>query len=333
MRKKMKKLIKRFINKYKVYYLLLNDICAYSKKLLRHNASVKTDDDIMKMQYTLLRENHVIEKGMSMRNPRKGFGQEKVTNLIVRLNKYYQLYGNIDKEFLIYPLSTIKEYISYTITHGTDISSIEQQYNKLLEITKIKEDQLNITGGILPTSRAEIALASQQSFEQLLYTRHSIRYYTHELPAQKDIEKALHMAQRTPSACNRQGWHTHIFMGENSTKLLKLQGGANGFEEEIHCCIVVTADMRAFLSYESMQCYVDGGLYAMNLINSLHSLGYGTIPLSCGFTQTKLDFISKTFNIPDHEVMICIIGVGCLPENFNIAISQRKDIKHTNIYH
>lgn len=43
----------------------------------KYNASIRTDEDITKMQYTLLRENHVIEKGLSMRTPRKGVRSEK----------------------------------------------------------------------------------------------------------------------------------------------------------------------------------------------------------------------------------------------------------------
>ena len=72
---------KRFIKEAYHFYLLLS----------KYNASHHTDEDMEKMQYTLLRENHVIEKGMSMRNPRKGFGQKKVANLLKRLQKYFEL--------------------------------------------------------------------------------------------------------------------------------------------------------------------------------------------------------------------------------------------------
>ena len=92
---------KRFLKEAYHFYLLLS----------KYNASHHTDEDMEKMQYTLLRENHVIEKGMSMRNPRKGFGQKKVANLLQRLQKYFELYSDRDKEFLKYPLSTIKQYI------------------------------------------------------------------------------------------------------------------------------------------------------------------------------------------------------------------------------
>ena len=36
------------------------------------------------------------------------------------------------------------------------------------------------------------------------------------------IEKALKLAQKTPSACNRQSWHTHVFQGEESINLIKI---------------------------------------------------------------------------------------------------------------
>ncbi len=36
---------------------LIIEVIAYMKQLLKYNASVSTDNDIQKMQYTLLREN------------------------------------------------------------------------------------------------------------------------------------------------------------------------------------------------------------------------------------------------------------------------------------
>lgn len=66
----------------------IKEAIIFWKLTSKYNASHHTDSDMEKMQYTILRENHVIEKGMSMRNPRKGFGQEKVIKLLVRLKKY-----------------------------------------------------------------------------------------------------------------------------------------------------------------------------------------------------------------------------------------------------
>lgn len=297
---------------------------------VKYNASNHTDRDLQKMQYTLLRENHTIEKGMSMRNPRKGFGQEKVNNLLVRLNRYVDLYADQDIEFLNYPLSTIKGYIDYTRASGVGIPKIEKDFAQLM--TRVRKTTIETHAGIAIINKDEIIQTCNSSFESLLHSRHSIRYFSEEPVSKELIEKALTLAQRTPSACNRQGWLTHVFTGDYSVKLIKWQGGSRGFEDEIRCSILVTANLKAFLSYEVHQAYVDGGLYAMNLINALHSLGLGTIPLSCGFYRERLKGL-KHFDIPENEVPILIIGVGHLQPTFNVAVSERKDISVTNTYH
>ena len=150
---------------------------------------------------------------------------------------------------------------------------------------------------------------------------------------QDQSAEALALAARTPSACNRQAWHTHIFFGEDAHELLRMQGGCNGFCEDIPCCIVVTADMKGFLGHEPFQCYIDGGLYAQNLINALHFVGLGSIPLSCGFMSSQLLHMQKRFNIPANEVMIVIIGTGVMYDEMKIAESTRRPISATNMYH
>ncbi|MDE6345167.1 MAG: nitroreductase family protein [Muribaculaceae bacterium] len=283
---------------------------------------------MQKMQYTLLRENHIIEKALSIKDTKKGFGVAKITNLCKRLKIYDDRYGLIDPDFLTYPLVTIKKYISHTKdTSDVNIEEIEAIYNELS--VKYLTSPVQIFGGIEICSSDNIINKAKGDFKDLIYSRHSVRYFTADLPSDSIISKALALASRTPSACNRQGWKTHVYKGSICHKLLKWQGGANGFEQDVHCAILVTADLRAFLEYEVFQAYVDGGLYAMNLINALHFQGLGTIPLSCGFNGKKLDEL-KHFNVPENEVPILIIGTGYYPNEFKVAISTRKPVERTN---
>lgn len=313
--------------------LFFIETMSYWRRLCRHNASMHTDHDIRKMQYTLLRENHIIEKGMSMRQPRHGFGQTKVIELIERLRKYAKLYGNTDHDFLIYPLTTIKAYIAYQHQENVSIPNIEADFAQLCKESGIDSKSLELPAGIVTERSVNLQEKAAGDFSSLLYSRHSIRYFQDHIPSKDLLDKALTLAARTPSACNRQAWHTHIYFNKDSHKLLELQGGCNGFFQDIHCSIVVTANMKGFLHYEPFQCYIDGGLYAMNLINALNYVGLGTIPLSCGFYNSKLSAIQKRFDIPSNEVMIVIIGVGVMTDNVKVAVSTRKPIEKTNTYH
>lgn len=307
------------------------EVKRFYQLLSRYNASVNTDGDKQKMEYTLLRENHIIEKGMSMKSPRKGFGQEKVLSLLHRLEKYYNQYGNSDCEFLRYPLTTIKKYIVYTKNNGVEIGDIENRHRILSKAVRC--DFNSDAAGVVLMSRDEIRAAAKGDFKSLVNSRHSIRYFDQTaLPSIGQIEAALEIAQRTPSACNRQAWHTHVFRGTKSIELVRWQGGCRGFEDEITSAILVTADLKGFLWHEVYQAYVDGGLYAMNLINAIHSLGMGTIPLSTGFDYKQIQNLSQ-FDIPENEVPILIIGFGNLMKDFNVAVSTRKPISKTNVFH
>lgn len=302
--------------------MFLREALAFWSLTRKYNASNHTDEDIEKMQYTLLRENHVIEKGMSLRHPKKGFGKEKVKHLLQYLDLYVNRYADKDASFLKYPMSTIRGYIAYMKDSGVEISDVESLYMQLLIKTGFSEVEERV--GIVPITREYILSECKKDFESLLKSRHSIRYFKDVPPDINLIKEALVMAQLTPSACNRQGWKVHIFSGNKSLELLKWQGGCRGFEEEMKFSILVTADLKAFLSYEVHQAYVDGGLYAMNLINALHSLGIGTIPLSTAFDCYWLARLKK-FGIPDNEVPILIIGIGEMEDQFNVASSVRKD--------
>lgn len=310
----------------------LHEVCYFWQLTHLYNATNHTDDDIQKMQFTILRENHVIEKGMSMQNPRKGFGQEKALHLIERLSKYCDLYGQNNSAFLTYPLSTLLSYIRYIESQGVDIPEVRKAYEKLCDRvpTELKTD--SVVGGICETTKEDLLNSCNKGFESLLLSRHSLRYFSKESVSRETINKALQMAQRTPSACNRQGWHTHIFNGEESVRLMYWQEGCRGCEEGFKQSVLVTANLKAFLSHEVFQAYIDGGLYAMNLVNAFHSLGVGTIPLSCGFGFEKLKHLDQ-FGIPEYELPILIIAFGNVEEKYHYAVSSRKDISQTNTYH
>lgn len=318
------------INHLRVEKNLLKEVFFFWIKLRKYNASVFTERDMEKSQYVLLRKTHTIEKGLSMRNPRKGFGQQKVKDLIGELLVYNETFGKDGTSFLQYPVNTINTYILYTKRNNVEINDIEQDFVQLIQQSGIKP--IDSFKSIITYYKDDIISKKEFSFKDLLNSRHSIRYFRNEVPSKEIIDEALQIASKTPSACNRQGWKTHVFLGDKSIQIVQWQSGAKGFEDEIKGAVLVTANLKAFLFYEIYQAYVDGGLYAMNLINAFHSLGMGTIPLSVGFECSKLSTL-KQFDVPDNEVPIVIIGFGYLEDEFKTALSERKNIQMTNTYH
>ena len=309
----------------------LAEVSDFLMRLNKYNASVDTDADRVKMEYTLLRETHVIEKGMSLRSPKIGFGKQKVEALLGRLHTYWVRYGAQNRDFIRGPLDTIASYLSYMDETHVEVEGIRERFNKL--VSMIGVEPYGGRGGVKTVSAEDVRAATRGDFLSLARSRHSIRYFDPgKIPSEEEMKKALEVAQYTPSACNRQAWHVHVYRGSRCLELLQWQSGCRGFEDEVKCALLVTADMKGFLSYEVHQAYVDGGLYAMNLIHALHYVGLGTIPLSTGFECQKLRRLSA-FGVPENEVPIVIIGGGCLPAQLNVAVSARKSIDETTTWH
>lgn len=320
----------KFLTKSKLVLNFYRESLNFFFLLTKYNASIDTYSNKQKLQYALLKENHVIEKGMSLRSPKKGFGKERVLKLLNDLIEYYHLYK--DDDFIKYPLATIKTYIRYSKGNKVAVDEIENKFDRLRKLSNLVESDFKIDAGVKEVTKDEILQKSKIDFENLVKTRHSIRYLSPEPPEIDLINAALAIAQRTPSACNRQAWFTYIFNPQQTFEVLSWQGGARGFEKDIPMAILVTANLNAFLSHEPHQAYVDGGMYAMSLIYALHAQGLGTVPLSTAFKVDKIKKLHKKFGIPQNEVPIVIVGVGQLLNKFNVAISIRKPIEETTNY-
>lgn len=308
-------------------FSFLTEMWHYFRLLCKFNASVAISDNPEKMRYLIARESHVFEKALSLKNTRKGFGKEKAINLISHIERYVGMEG-CKYELLNYSVNILDRYVAHLQKEGDGCADLKER----VELLKSAIGYRSVDAGIAMIAGEEINQNAKGDFKSLLKSRHSIRYFSTKPVEDGVITEALEMARFTPSACNRQSWKTHIYRDDAAKSIIKWQGGAKGAEDHIHCAILVTADLRAFFAHEPFQVYIDGGLYAMNLINALHFCGLGTLPLSCGYPAKKLRELRR-FEIPYNEVPIVIIATGYIEDNVKIAVSGRLPVDLTNTYH
>jgi len=180
--------------------------------------------------------------------------------------------------------------------------------------------------------RATISVArsnfvNRDNFRDFAKSRHSVRNFTGEKVAYKEIKKAIEIAQTAPSVCNRQSAKVRVFYDDEMREVLKLQNGNRGFDQEIGALLIITSDTKSFFySGEINQAFVDGGLFSMMLLMALHDLGYGACMLNwcvSGAIDRKLRDITK---IGESEIVVMFMAVGVLPEFFKVALSQRRPI-------
>lgn len=309
---------RNFIAHLRIIIELINEYKTLSKHLGAFNTYKKKE----KLEADITIKVHAIEKGLAMANPRVGFGEQKIEDLLNVLNSYRKCFGDI--QFLNHSIPVLESYFNFNIENQYSNQILFEKFNKLKQTLKVNPCY---RGGTINLSKNYITANSQINFDEFINSRYSIRDFSDDPIDEKLIINALQISRKTPSSCNRQAWKVHVFRDKIKKKeLLEFQGN-RGFIDQIDTAIIVSCSLNSFFIHERHQAYIDGGLYAMTLIYALHSQGLGTIPLTMAMTSSKMNIFYKKFNIEKELVPILIIGVGNLKENFKVALSERKNIE------
>lgn len=277
---------------------------------------------------------HRMEKALSLKAPRPGFGQTTVHELLQDLSLYSARYG-VDHTVMA-SLRALGSYFEYNAGQGVSVPELEQRFRSLEAMLATGgAGSCTVSGGVTKLTRSEIIAAANIDFMSFSETRRSIRNFaTGDVPI-SDIEAAVATAQRTPSVCNRQMWKVHVFLDEEKKKsVLKYQNGNRGFGEDASAILIITASLEYFIGVgERNQAYIDGGMYAMTLLYALHSLGYGTCCLNLSLQPKTDQALRRAANIPASEALVMMVAVGRLPEELHVATSPRKEVDQVMVLH
>ncbi|WP_425041418.1 nitroreductase family protein [Primorskyibacter sp. S187A] len=289
------------------------------RRYLRWSHGMDTDRTEAQSRHALYKAYHGVEKGLSLSEPRPGFGRDKVMALTRKLQEYRDRHG----VELAPAVSALHAYQAFNATHDVDNAPLE---------AFLAGQPDNGVGGTARVTAQDIRAAGAQADASFFWSRHSVRQYA-PTPVDLDlIAEAVDRARKTPSVCNRQGPRVHVF--ENAQQALDWQPGNRGFGDRASRALVVTADLQAFSGAgERNQPFVDGGMFAMSLLYALHSLGLGACPLAWSMRHSDDQKMRQALNIPDSEAVIMMISVGHLPEELEVARSHRMGLDHVMVLH
>jgi len=296
---------------------LLSDVWYSYRRFVRNFGRLGMKKDEQKYSADLRIRVHAIEKGLSLANPRTGFGEEKIKVILGMVEYYKKTFKNQD--FLIEIKSIMDSYFEFQKSRGHINKELVDIYSSLF--VDVQNDES--LGGIEVIKKEDVDKAILFDFDKFVRSRCAIRTFSSTPVNITQIKAALKIAEKTPSACNRQPWRVYVFRGQKKDDILKWQHGSMGFSEEIDSAILVCCNTQSYFMGEMNLPYVDGGLYAMTLLYALHSQGLGTIPLTMGLEHNKLETLYKRFGVKDNEVPILLIGVGNLKDEFEVAKSNR----------
>lgn len=327
----MKKIIKKILPKslkIKIIKLLKNkylksEFIKDYKKYREYSYSFSTEKEKRHYESDLIFYYHKIEKGLSLPEPRIGFGQENIKYMVKLLEEYVNKYGWDDISSI--SLNTLYQYYYFNKDNNLELNDL---FSKIEVLKASMPNNIDLgVGGTIEVSKDEID-NSMIDFKRFAFSRYSIRNFAPGEVSQELINEAVEIAQKTPSVCNRQTSKVYVYSGEEKEKVLKYQNGNAGFGHLSDKILIVTSDLKDFRgSHERNQAYIDGGMYSMSIIYALHSLGLGTCALNLSITNAREEELKKVAKIPGSEVLIMMIAVGHIPDKLKVAWSPRRDVK------
>jgi len=313
------KLLERTLRYFKTLSCYLYDFRRYA----RYSNTVHPEDNPQKLEARITAHYHVIEKGLSLKEIKPGFGQAVVNDLLHLLNFYVSKNYSTDNVQFISAIGALEDYIQFNKSVNADVSDVEEIVIKLK--ARISGDTK--IGGIIEINKIDILKLSKSDFEQFVTGRHSIRNFTDETVDMSLINKAVKIASRTPSVCNRQSWKVYaVNEREKIDRLLSIQTGNRGFGHTVNMLLLVTSDLNYFDGAgERNEAFVDGGLFSMSLLYALYNVGLGAVSLNWAVAKNKDKQLRRLINIKKSENVIMYIAVGHFPDKIKVPYSTRKE--------
>lgn len=288
-------------------------------KFERYSIMNKTDCDVSYVVTHIRILTHEIEKGFSLPEPRKGFGKAKLQELDRLLCIYEKKFMGYDDSAYQTAIATVCYYKSCSEQFGLDISFLN---NERYQVNKA------LNCGVRICDKCELLKSDFETYYDFEKTRHSVRNYKNMALDPADVRKAILGAQMAPSACNRQAVKVfHITGIERCKKVLSIQNGAKGFSE-VNDVFVIASSLSSYASpLESNTGFVDSGLFAMNFLLSLHSLGIGACPLLWNDETDRAEQLRGIVTIPESYEIALVVPAGYYTDTVKYAISPRKPVE------
>ncbi|MGL9729304.1 nitroreductase family protein [Enterococcus sp. DIV0756] len=276
---------------------------------------------IEKYQANLLMHSHVLEKGLSHREIRYGFGLNNLVEEAEAMKEYLNFGMKSDFAYQV-ACSTVKNYIDLheNVKYSTEYLSRIFTKEQLEDINKCN---FNNTGYKYIDNMNNFS-----TFTDFSLNRYSIREFSPNEVNEDDLVHAISTAQKAPSACNRQSSRVYIIKNkEIIKKSLEIQGGYNGYEYP-KILLVIVADQVVYSDPGDLNMsYIDGGIFTMDLLLALEEKNIGACTLNTSFEIKRESILRDLIKIKDSEVFISFLPIGKKNKKNKVCESPRYDTK------
>ncbi len=277
--------------------------------------------------YHMAKLYHSLEKSLSFkeRSLNSGWTAANLTLDTIKIADGLNDYGFHDKAALI----ALKNFIEHP----------DNAKNPCASLIKREIESLDRSGegqhGAIRLKDLDFSRGVLNDPEAFFLSRYSLREFRQETVPFSQLARAISLAMKTPSVCNRQAWHVyHTSDSEVVSRAMSYQQGNRGFGHKVPNLMIITTDLKAFMpGQEHYQHWIDGGLFSMSLIYALHAIGIASCCLNWSQSPGNDQKLRAAFNIKPNHTVIMMLAFGYPEEENNVCVSARRpfDEIHTKL--
>lgn len=304
---------------------------------LLHEEDMQAADDVG-AEYTLRRNIHRLEKGLIMRPRREVFAREYLGETV---EVYLGLSGS-NREDIRPLMCWSKDVLTTYFDAVASDPAIDPYQERFLASLKETAGEAQATEACqvegqkrTPYARDTAPLkADYEAMLELAKRRRSVRWYLNKPVPRELIDRAIEIANLSPSACNRQPFTFRIFdKSELAQKIGSIPTGTKGFAQDFVCLIVIVGDLRAYFSERDRHAiYVDGALAAMALQFGLEVQGVSSCCINWPDIEPRERAMSKELGLASNERPIMCMSIGYPDPEGQVPYSQKKSLDEIRSY-
>lgn len=153
-----------------------------------------------------------------------------------------------------------------------------------------------------------------------IFNRRSIRKFTDRPIEKEKIDKILRAGMQAPSAANQQPWEFIVVEDKESLKELALTTPYSKPIASSAVTIVLLANSDYFKIPTGWQ--QDMGAVAQNILLETAYLELGAVWLGVATSDAAIEFVKKTYQLPDNIMPFAMIAIGYPDEQKNEFVDR-----------
>lgn len=283
-------------------------------------------------RYHLVRNTHMIEKGLTMRPRRDTFAAAYISRTV---DLWEQLSGSsaLGTEERTWIRDVLTEYAAATATSTDEV--IRGCLDRLTSGNLLRTDSDAGTashGPQVPTPSAD--LVAIDDLLSLARNRRSVRWFTEESVPRSVVDAAIRVGSEGPTACNRQPYRFLVVDPQDIPRIGSIPMGTQGYAEQIPGLIVVIGDWSAYFDERDRHLpYIDGSLAAMGLILGFEAQGISTCCINWPDIPARDRAMRAALGLPAHERVLMLVAYGHADPTGTAPFSGKRSLEAVRGHH